>query len=66
MVGKHVEKEAVIVQKFHGFVENKSYQRNTISYLNELCWVVDKKNAKGTVFYFSRTLDRVSIEVVVI
>lgn len=44
MVGKHVEKEAVIAQNFHWFTENKSYQSNTISYLNELCWVVDKKN----------------------
>lgn len=37
MVGKHVEKEAVIAQKFHRFTENESYQRNTISHLNELC-----------------------------
>lgn len=43
MVGEHGEKEAVIVHKFHGFIENKSYQRNTISYLNELRGVVDRK-----------------------
>lgn len=33
----HVEKEAMLAQKFHGFIENKSYQRKIISYLNELC-----------------------------
>lgn len=64
MVDKHIEKEAVITQKFPGFIENKLYQRNMIFYLNELGW--DKKNAVGTVFYFSRTFDRVSVERVVV
>lgn len=36
MVGKHVKKEAVIAQKFHGFIENKSYQRNKIFYLKSI------------------------------
>jgi CDP-glycerol glycerophosphotransferase (TagB/SpsB family) len=55
MAGKHVEKEVVIVQKLHGFIENKSYQRIIISHLNEFYRVIDK-NATDIVFHFSRTL----------
>lgn len=59
MVGKHVKKEAVIAQKFHGFIENKSYQRNKIFYLKSIIEWQMRKKAISTVFHFSETVERV-------
>ena len=63
---KHLENNAVLTRRQHGFVKNKSCQTNWISFFDKVTSQIDRGNAIDVVYLdFSKAFDKVPHDILI-